>query len=299
MMRKKGKNGIVKAAALLMTGMLLAGTGGSTAYAASDYTVTAQSAVMYTGEKVIVYAEPDFQSSIITGIDYNLPIEVTGITSNGWYQIELKGTYYVPADKLKDKADDKALKTYQSDEITKLTKGTFSFFTSTKLRSFTKEDVEEMDANTYIKYMDSFLMGNAAVDTCIMIDSGLTLKEEYEGRAAADSKVAAITMKDYLVNYRNEYLEDSYWGPIRTQEELKLVLNRAIRYGNKQFSTVYKNVIVGSETTKMESVLNSVIADIKAEQGVTFTCKLDYGSFQNDAGTSTSGWIIEFTRADK
>lgn len=295
-MRKKGKNGIVTAAAWILAGMLLVETGGSTAYAAQEYTVTAQKAVMYTGNNVVVYAAPDLQSQIVTSIGYNLPVEVTGVTSNGWYQINLKGTYYVQAEKLKEKADETVLKSYDADEITKLTKGTFSFFTGTELRSFLRDDVEEMDANTYIKYLDSFLMGNSVIENCILVDCELTLKEEYEGKAAADSKVAAITMKDYLVNYRNEYLENSYWGPVRTQEELMVTLNRAIRYGDKEFSTVYKNAVVGSESTKMESVLADVIADIKAEQGVTFQYKMDYGMFQNDAGTNTSGWIIEFTR---
>ena len=298
-MRKKGKNGIVKVTALVLAGMLLAGTGSSNAYAAQDYTVTAQKVVMYTGNNVMVYVEPDLQSQIVTSISYNLPVEVTGITSNGWYQINLKGTYYVQKDKLMEKADDTVVKSYKEEEIEKLTKGTFSFFTGTELRAFTREEVEAMDANTYIKYLDSFLMGNSVVENCILVDSELSLKEEYEGKAAADSKVAAITMKDYLVNYRNEYLENSYWGPIRTQDELKVTLNRAIRYGDKEFSTVYKNAVVGSESTKMESVLAEVIADIKAEQGVTFQYEVDYGTFQNEAGTNTSGWIIEFTKKDK
>lgn len=295
-MREKGKNGIVRAAAWIMAGMLLAGTGRAQVYAAQEYTVTAQKAVMYTGNKVEVYAAPDLQSQIVTSIDYNLPVEVTGVTSNGWYQINLKGAYYVQKDKLKVKADDTVFKAYQAEEITKLTKGTFSLFTGSELRAFCRDDVEEMDANTYIKYLDSFLMGNSVLENCILVDSELTLKEEYEGKAAVDSRVAAITMKDYLVNYRNEYLENSYWGPVRTQEDLMVTLNRAIRYGDKEFSTVYKNAVVGSESIKMESVLEDVIADIKAEQGVTFEYKMDYGTFQNDAGTDTSGWIIEFTR---
>lgn len=295
-MKKKGKNGIKMIAAGLLAGVLLIGTGGPSAYAAPDYTITAHKAVMYANDKAVVYAAPDLQALIVTAISSNLPVEVTGITSNGWYQINLQGVYYIPAYGLEEKQDESQLKSYQAKDITKLTKGTFSFFKNSELRGFTKDDIEEMDANTYIKYLDSYLMGNHVIDNCIMVDSGLTLKESYEGEAAADSKVAAITSKDYLVNYRNQYLEDSFWGPVRTQEELKITINRAIRYDYKEFSTVYKNAIVGTESTKMESVLNEVIADIEAEQGVAFTCKMDYGSFQNDEDKSTSGWIIEFTR---
>lgn len=298
-MRKKGSKGIVRVAAWLLAGVLLAGTGSSQCVAAEGYTVTEYKAVMYTNAKAVVYAAPDFQSLIVTAINANLPVDVTGITSNGWYQIDLKGTYYIPGYGLEEKADKSAMKSYQADEITKLTRGTFSFFTNSELRAFTLEDVEEMDANTYIKYLDSYLMGNATVDNCILAEEELTLLEAYKKESVADSKVAAITKKDYLVNYRNEYLENSLWGPVRTEEELKVTINRAIRYDYKEFSTVYKNAIVGSESTKMESILNEVITDIKAEQGISFECEMDYGSFENEDGKTTSGWIIEFTREKK
>ncbi|MCI7790388.1 MAG: SH3 domain-containing protein [Lachnospiraceae bacterium] len=295
-MRKKGKFIIKLVAVGVLSGILFTGAGDAKIYAAQEYTVTAQKTIMYTADKAVVYTAPDLQATIVTVISPNLPVDVTGITSNGWYQIDLKGIYYIPANGLREKPDESQLKSYQADEITKLTKGTFSFFKNSELRGFTKDDIEEMDDNTYIKYLDSYLMGNHVIENCILVDSGLTLKEAYEGASAADNKVAAITMKDYLVNYRNQYLEDSFWGPVRTEEELKVTVNRAIRYDYKEFSTVYKNAIVGSESTKMESVLNEVIADIKAEQGITFTCEMDYGSYQNEEGKSTSGWIIEFTR---
>lgn len=298
-MRKKGKNGIGRVAAWILTGVLLVGTGSNMAYAAPDYTVKECKTVLYSNEKTVVYAAPDLQALIVTSISSDLPVEVTGVTSNGWFRIELNGTYYIPGYGLKEKADENTIKSYKTDDIEKLTNGTFSFFKNSELRSFTEEDIEEMDANTYIKYLDSYLMGNAAVENCILEDSGLTLKEVYEKESKTDSKVASVTMKNYLVNYRNEYLENSFWGPVRTEEELKITLNRAIRYDYKEFSTVYKNAIVGSESTKMESVLNEVIADVKAEQGVTFDCEMDYGSFKNDEEKTTTGWIIEFTRKDK
>ncbi len=63
---------------------------------AAEYTVTNTNAVLYTAMQTGVYAEPDAQTVAITVLDINLPIAVTGITSNGWFQIDLGGVYYVP-----------------------------------------------------------------------------------------------------------------------------------------------------------------------------------------------------------
>ncbi len=298
-MRKKERKGLWKVAVCILAGVLLVGTGSSHITAAEAYTVKECRAIMYTNDKAVVYAAPDFQSLLVTTIGPNLPVDVTGITSNGWFQIDLKGTYYIPGYGLEEKSDKSIGKSYEAEEIAKLTKGTFSFFTNSQLRAFDVEDVQEMDENTYIKYLDSYLMGNATIDNCILADEELTLLEAYEDEAEENSKVAAITRKDYLVNYRNEYLENSFWGPVRTEENLKVTINRAIRYEYEEFSTVYKNAIVGSESIKMESVLNEVLADIKAEQGISFDCEMDYGSFENEDGKTTSGWILEFTRKKK
>ena len=297
-MRKKGSKGIRKVAVWILAGVLMAGAGSSQLAAAPAYTVTACQAIMYTNAKAVVYAAPDFQSMIVTAIGPNLPVDVTGITSNGWFQIDLKGTYYIPGYGLEEKADESAMKSYQAKDITKLTKGTFSFFTNSQLRAFSVEDVQKMDANHYIKYLDSYLMGNATIDNCILADEELTLLEAYEEAVKKKDKVPA-TKKDYLVQYRNEYLENSLWGPVRTEDDLKVIINRAIRYEYEEFSTVYKNAIVGSESTKMESVLNEVLADIKAEQGIIFKCEMDYGSFENEDVKTTYGWILEFKREKK
>lgn len=298
-MRKMGRKGLAKAAACILAGVLLVGTGDGHAAAAQAYTVKECRAIMYTNSKTVVYAAPDLQSMIITAIEPSLPVDVTGITSNGWFQIDLKGTYYIPGYGLEEKSDENNGKSYGAEEITRLTRGTFSFFTNSQLRAFSVEDVQEMDANTYIKYLDSYLMGNATIDNCILADEELTLLEAYKKEAKENSKISAITQKDYLVEYRNEYLENSLWGPVRTEEDLKITINRAIRYDYQSFSTVYKNAIVGSESTKMEGVLNKVLAGIKAEQGIGYDCEMAYGSFENEDGKTTFGWILEFTREKK
>ena len=297
-MRKKGSKGFAKVAACILASVLLIGTQKVWINAAQNYTVTKCTTIMYTNDKATVYTAPDFQSVFVTTIASDLPVDVTGITSNGWFQIELKGTYYIPGYGLEEKQTKSKEKSYGADEITKLTKGTFSFFSNSQLRAFSVEDVQEMDANQYVKYLDSYLMGNATIDNCILAKEELTLLEAYEEAAKKKDKVPA-TQKDYLVKYRNEYLENSLWGPVRTEEDLKVIISRAIRYEYKEFSTVYKNAIVGSESTKMESVLNEVIADIKAEQGIVFDCEMDYGSFENEDGKTTYGWILEFKREKK
>lgn len=297
-MRKKGSKGFAKVVAGILAGILLAGTGGSHIAAAEAYTVKECKAIMYTNDKATVYTAPDFESVLVTTITSGLPVDVTGITSNGWFRIDLKGTYYIPGYGLEERMEKIIGKSYESNEITKLTKGTFSFFTNSQLRAFSVEDVQEMDANHYIKYLDSYLMGNATIDNCILAEEELTLLEAYEEAAKKKDKVPA-TKKDYLVEYRNKYLQNSLWGPVRTQEDLKITINRAIRYEYNEFSTVYKNAIVSSESTKMESVLNEVIAEIKAEQGICFDCEMDYGSFENEDGKTTYGWILEFKREKK
>ncbi len=69
---------------------------------AAEYTVTDANAVLYTAMQTGVYAEPDTQAAAVVVLDANLPIAVTGITSNGWFRIDLSGTYYVPGTALTD-----------------------------------------------------------------------------------------------------------------------------------------------------------------------------------------------------
>ncbi len=69
------------------------------AYAA-EYTVTDANTVLYTAVQTGVYVEPDVNAAAVTVLDTNLPVAVTGITSNGWFRIDLGGVYYVPGEAL-------------------------------------------------------------------------------------------------------------------------------------------------------------------------------------------------------
>lgn len=264
---------------------------------AVEFTVTEKSAVLYSNDKTKVYEAPDTSSKLVTTVARNLPIQVTGITSNGWFRISLEGTYYVPGDGLEEKSTSPGAVITGMD-IPTLTKGTFSFFKSAELNEFDSDDVKDMDANTYIKYLDSFLMGYAMPEYCILQDSGKFLKTVYDSEKEKDATVAAMTMQAYLINYRNKYLGDSLAGPFRNEKDLKIALNRSIRYDIMTFRAVYKNSAINNDETKLKKAMENLIAQMKAEQGVSFTCKMEYGTYKDSNGSDTKGWIIEFTRQD-
>ena len=265
---------------------------------AVEFTVTENKAVLYSNDKTKVYKQPDVNSGVVTVIAQGLPVNVTGITSNGWFQISLNGTYYVLGDGLVSKNADSSNAVVSGSDITKLTKGTFSFYKNPELSDFDHRDIEDMDENTYIKYLDSFLMGYAMLDNCIMQDSGKLLKEVYESESKVDKNVAGITMQAYLINYRNNYLSSSLEGPFRNDRDLKLALNRAIRYDIGKFGAVYRNSSVGSDESKVKKAMENIVNEMKAEQGVSFTCRMEYGDYKTNDGSEGKGWIIEFTKKD-
>lgn len=294
----------IRAAGMLMAAVLSlplaqsAGAGSPLAEVyAVEFTVKESKAVLYSNENTKVYRQPDITSEVVTAIAKDVPVNVTGITSNGWFQVSINGTYYIPGDGLVSKNAANSTVVSETD-ITKLTKGTFSFFKNPELGDFDKNDVEDMDANTYIKYLDSFLMGYALLDNCIVQDSGKLLKEVYESESKVDQKVAGMTLQAYLINYRNNYLSDSLAGPFRNEKDLKQALNRAIRYNIEKFGAVYKNSGTGNDESKMKKLMENVVNAIKAEQGVSFTCRMEYGSYKTSDGSEGKGWIIEFTKKD-
>jgi uncharacterized protein YgiM (DUF1202 family) len=266
---------------------------------AVEFTVTENKAVLYSNDNTKVYKQPDISSGVVTVIAKDIPVSVTGITSNGWFQVSLNGTYYIPGNGLVSKnaqSSGTSASTSNTTDISTLTKGTFSFFKNSELSSLDKDDIEDMDENTYIKYLDSFLMGYAMLDYCILQDSGKLLKDVYDSESKLDANVATMTMQSYLINYRNNYLSDSLAGPFRNEKDMKLVLNRAIRYDIGTFGTVYKSSGVGTDETKMKKLLENLVNEIKAEQGVSFTCRMEYGDYTTGDGSTGKGWIIEFTK---
>lgn len=262
---------------------------------AVEFTVQETKAVLYSNEKTKVYKQPDINSGVVTAIAKDVPVNVTGITSNGWFRVSINGTYYIPGDGLVSK-NAGANAVVSETDITKLTSGTFSFFKNPQLSDFDKNDVADMDVNTYIKYLDSFLMGYALLDNCIEQDSGKLLKEVYASEAKADQKVAGMTLQAYMISYRNNYLSDSLVGPFRNEKDLKQALNRAIRYDISKFGTVYKNSSMGNDESAMTKFIEKIVGMMKAEQGVSFKCRMEYGDYKTRDGSEGKAWIVEFTK---
>ena len=290
-----------KIAVLVMTLLVLTGAAPFAAdnmmqVQAAEFSVTESKAVLYSNDHTKVYRLPDENSGAVTTIASGIPVNVTGITSNGWFRISLNGVYYVPGYGLESRNSGNTNPVVNNTDVSILTRGTFSFFKNPQLGDFTKTEVEDMDENTYIKYLDSYLMGYAMIENCILQDSGERLKTVYESESRLDKNVAGMTMQAYLINYRNNYLSDSLAGPFRSDKDLKLAINRAIRYEIETFGAVYKSSSVGDSESKMTKFLESVIDQMKAEQGVSFTCRMEYGDYKTGSGDEGKGWIIEFTR---
>lgn len=287
------------AAAISLSAAQAAGTNKNLSeVCAVEFTVKEAKAVLYSNDKTKVYNQPDVNSGVVTSIAKDVPVDVTGITSNGWFRVSIKGTYYIPGDGLVEKSVPANTAVVAETDIKKITKGTFSFFKNPTLGDFEKSDIEDMDVNTYIKYLDSYLMGYALFEKCIMQDSGKRLKDVYESEAKTDPNVAGMSQQAYLINYRNKYLSDSLAGPFRNEKDLKQALNRAIRYEINKFGTVYKNSSVGNDEDKITKIIENITEAIKAEQGVSFTCRMEYGDYKTSDGSEGKGWIIEFTRKD-
>ncbi len=69
---------------------------------AEEYTISDAVMVLYTTDQAGLYIEPDLRTVPLMTLEANLPIQVTGITSNGWFRIALNGVYYIPGYALSD-----------------------------------------------------------------------------------------------------------------------------------------------------------------------------------------------------
>lgn len=63
-------------------------------------TYTAMQDVYYTKDNCVVYAEPTYTSMVLTTIGANIPVQVIGHYSNGWYRINIGVICYVKMDSL-------------------------------------------------------------------------------------------------------------------------------------------------------------------------------------------------------
>jgi hypothetical protein len=64
---------------------------------AEEYTVTDAVAVLYTNSETQILLDADLNTVVLDKVDADLPILVTGITSNGYFRINLADqTFYIP-----------------------------------------------------------------------------------------------------------------------------------------------------------------------------------------------------------
>lgn len=276
---------------------------------AIDYSITPANMVLYSNEGTVVYAQADFASQIITIMNADLPVQVTGMTSNGWYQITTgMAIYYIPANGLHTK-DEKATNMDTQNKVTvaeslesrikKMTKGTFSFYSKIQLDSFSVEDLEEMTPNEYIKYLDSFLVGKSDPSKAIKLDTGLTAGKEFTTKSILHAKMTATNVTEYLIEYRNSYLQNSFWGPVDTIEDVKIAINRAIRYDISSFAIVCKAYELGGSEIKMQNQLKRMLQEVNDEQGIEFKAEKSYGTYTDENGNKASGFIIQIERKIK
>ena len=88
-----------KAAAVMMAAaMLFTSVQTELVAYAKGPTYTAMQDVYYTKDNCVVYAEPSYESTVLTTIGANVPVRVVGMYSNGWYRINLGVIAYVKMD---------------------------------------------------------------------------------------------------------------------------------------------------------------------------------------------------------
>lgn len=63
---------------------------------AAEYSVASADAILYTNDNTVILSDADDASVVLPEVAADLPIQVTGITSNGYFQIALDGqTFYI------------------------------------------------------------------------------------------------------------------------------------------------------------------------------------------------------------
>ena len=62
--------------------------------------------VLYTNENTVIRTKPSADAQVVlAGCEQGLPIQVTGITNNGFYEVRLDGTYYIETSGLSEKTE--------------------------------------------------------------------------------------------------------------------------------------------------------------------------------------------------
>lgn len=68
---------------------------GTSAFAA-EYSVTPVQATWYTNDQTVICSDADANTVVVPTCDSNIPVNIIGVTSNGFWQVQLDQVYYIP-----------------------------------------------------------------------------------------------------------------------------------------------------------------------------------------------------------
>ena len=137
---------------------------------AAEYSITPTSAVLYTGNGAEVFTQPD-PSTVVTALQGDLPIQVTGTTSNGYFQVILNnGIYYIYGKALSTAAGTTAYKLTSIDAKAALvgdaTTGQIIYAQNPYERLAPASTTKIM---TVLLVMDAITQGQLALDTPLVV----------------------------------------------------------------------------------------------------------------------------------
>lgn len=81
---------------------------GTSAFAA-EYSVTPVQATWYTNDQTVICSDADANTVVVPTCDSNIPVNIIGVTSNGFWQVQLDQVYYIPGAGLSAQANDNAV----------------------------------------------------------------------------------------------------------------------------------------------------------------------------------------------
>lgn len=81
---------------------------GTSAFAA-EYSVTPVQATWYTNDQTVICSDADANTVVVPTCDSNIPVNIIGVTSNGFWQVQLDQVYYIPGAGLSAQTNDNAV----------------------------------------------------------------------------------------------------------------------------------------------------------------------------------------------
>lgn len=81
---------------------------GTSAFAA-EYSVTPVQATWYTNNQTVICSDADANTVVVPTCDSNIPVNIIGVTSNGFWQVQLDQVYYIPGAGLSAQTNDNAV----------------------------------------------------------------------------------------------------------------------------------------------------------------------------------------------